>query len=782
MEDLIIKYAEGYALSADKSMNIEDEQRTAFNPAIFVFVGDKVYDAISCIRQDIEGKWDNSSGVLYFHIYSQDKCRDENTPGFKIQCSGVDYKDLRAHISHSFYKDEKGLIELNDVIRRMKNDLLQYGRMYSNFEKVNISLITRADDPLNILIPEIALLLKAKLYEDFKIVSADLYTLILERNHEDNFGFYSAAAMSFFREIEYFQSKDYNFNAPLEVLEEGIEINVSNNNTPIFDLVYLLSDKNEAGLILENALRKNYETISYISLLKNRSIDESSYDAENGIYNNNQFKNNIGINSPRVSYATAGLSKVKRPNSAIAVAVLYNFYRGLMERLKDNGSCDNSVIMKALGLDADKIEAEVADITEDSFDVEDMMCLMANNVSFTDLQGMNLGLAEKKLYNDVCSKFFQNNYEKQMERNIEALDLGNEVIRDIRENIINKPELGIYCAYLWTKGNVISNEIIELNKSIQRDINRLNKELDAIYEEPVYFGPMQKIFFNQKSAMRNFKGRMLERIYGHKLQILKLRGQQCIVNKYEEILLKLNSDLEKYINRLLDIQSRIEKCLLKNVKQEDEYLGQNIEEYYETVVRKIIEDFKAKYGDNFYFEERFIGNIYELLNRDDAKLMEKLIDSCNKYILPTEYFNRNFEDELHERANINIKFNDERDILTKKELFKKLYDILEDNGKVNIYILNFTTRHRYEEKYLFGNYNSDFIRYAFGLDHGSRTYKLGCVHERRTSGIEKLNLMGGFTIEDVIYGKNAMKYYEIFMKKGYRLHAMDEDKLPHIEY
>jgi hypothetical protein len=86
------------------------------------------------------------------------------------------------------------------------------------------------------------------------------------------------------------------------------------------------------------------------------------------------------------------------------------------------------------------------------------------------------------------------------------------------------------------------------------------------------------------------------------------------------------------------------------------------------------------------------------------------------------------------------------------------------------------------EKYLFGNYNSDFIRYAFELDHGSRTYKLGCIHERRTSGIEKLNLMGGFTIEDVIYGKNAMKYYEIFMKKGYRLHAIDEDKLPHIEY
>jgi hypothetical protein len=146
-----------------------------------------------------------------------------------------------------------------------------------------------------------------------------------------------------------------------------------------------------------------------------------------------------------------------------------------------------------------------------------------------------------------------------------------------------------------------------------------------------------------------------------------------------------------------------------------------------------------------------------------------------------EQFEKPFEQELHQRASVSVEYGNNK-ILTKEEIYKKLYSILEDNACENIYLMDINIRKNHEEKYFFGDYTSEFIQYAFRLDKDFRTYRLGCVHEKRTSGIEKLNLMGGFNIEDVMYGKNCMKYYKVFIEEGFELHGKDKEKLPEIKY
>ncbi|MNE73191.1 hypothetical protein D3C80_1691880 [compost metagenome] len=81
---------------------------------------------------------------------------------------------------------------------------------------------------------------------------------------------------------------------------------------------------------------------------------------------------------------------------------------------------------------------------------------------------------------------------------------------------------------------------------------------------------------------------------------------------------------------------------------------------------------------------------------------------------------------------------------------------------------------------MFGDYTSEFVQHIFRADESSRIYKLGCVHEKRSSGVEKLNLMGGFHLEDLMYYVNGKVYYETYLQNGYEFHGIDQSKLPEL--
>ncbi|MDZ7542386.1 transcription initiation factor TFIID, partial [Clostridium perfringens] len=131
---------------------------------------------------------------------------------------------------------------------------------------------------------------------------------------------------------------------------------------------------------------------------------------------------------------------------------------------------------------------------------------------------------------------------------------------------------------------------------------------------------------------------------------------------------------------------------------------------------------------------------------------------------------------LH-RANVTVEYSN-RQVLSKDELCKMLYRRLEEQAGIHVRLLDYTHEHRYEEKYFFGDNTSEFVRYALGADETSRIYKLGCVHEKRSSGVEKLNMMGGFHLEDLMFYRNGKVYYEHYVQNGYTFHGIDPDQLP----
>ncbi len=106
---------------------------------------------------------------------------------------------------------------------------------------------------------------------------------------------------------------------------------------------------------------------------------------------------------------------------------------------------------------------------------------------------------------------------------------------------------------------------------------------------------------------------------------------------------------------------------------------------------------------------------------------------------------------------------------------------MEEHAVINLRLLEYTQEHRYEEKYFFGDAESEFIRYAAAADETSRIYKLGVVHEKRSSGVEKLNLMGGFHLEDLMYYRNGKVYYETYVQNGYEFHGIDAERLPELK-
>ena len=132
-----------------------------------------------------------------------------------------------------------------------------------------------------------------------------------------------------------------------------------------------------------------------------------------------------------------------------------------------------------------------------------------------------------------------------------------------------------------------------------------------------------------------------------------------------------------------------------------------------------------------------------------------------------KYFNVSFEEELLARANMLVEY-EETDVAAKSELYELLYESLEENSKPCVHIDTALAAHRYVEKYFFGNRQSEFIEYAYKRDQSNRNYKIGTINDKRKSVIEKLQLMGGFKLSDLVFTRSAERYYEAYKEKDYK--------------
>jgi hypothetical protein len=399
---------------------------------------------------------------------------------------------------------------------------------------------------------------------------------------------------------------------------------------------------------------------------------------------------------------------------------------------------------------------------------------LSDYISFDELKKLTLEQAEEQMYGRHARAFFEERFEQGAAAAMEKLDVENELRELLDRKVTNNPMYGIYSAYAWTSEREdagVFHELHTLSRETAKLLDDARVQLGQFQQESVEHQSFQRLPFMNKSNVKKFSRHFFDKIYGKKLEILYLEMKLALIKRYERALERLHISLQSKVEQLHGLEKMLKDTYRQSVSEANDYLGRNIPEYYSSVVAEIVQDIAAKKGDRFYFEERYMGNVVHLLAAGVEAVLDRLIEVCLKDVFTYPQFRQSFEDELLRRANVTVRYEDKDHVLSKEDLYRDLYLKLEDQATVHIDVYNYTHKHRYDEKYFFANFESEFIRYAFDVDKGSRVYKLGCVHELRNSGVEKLNIMGGFQLDDMMYVRNGKKYYESYGASGFEFHA-----------
>jgi len=816
-----LSYAEQYAAREEAQQNKGDGRSSIHYPALFLFVGDKVAPAVGPVLDSCERKWDNAGGVMAVHAvpeggsgggkgearYGPESSiiRGSRTAGAeeagvaqtslrsgsdreRVQTmilpgtSGRDQKTVRQDMYREFYDKVSFLADMNRALRRLSNSIADYGRLYSSFDVIHLSIITRVDDPLNVFLPEITLLARTVLGQSFKSVQTDLYALIQEREQGEQFGYSSSVGLAFLRELEHMQSAEYAFSAPLLVTEEGFSIPVTHGPSPLFDLVYLLSDKNERGMLSAGGMNDNYEIISHISLLKNRVRLSTDQAIGQGGYNNMTFKSGIRGSTGRQGYASAGFSSVRRPNRQIALAVLYHAFRRLTADMREDSSLSMRERQSLLMLDPDSLREKARQLLPDEAGISEMTGLMSHgHPAYAQLRQLSLREAEQQLFGDGGEAYFRNNFTAVSGRRLEAFQPLREWKALLAQEGGTASSVTFYQLMDWTAdregGGSVLVQLRQHMAGLRALISAAHEELGALYDESVERQPFKRVPLLDKRTVRNFIHYLFSAVYGKKYELLSLESELSMCLRLESALEQLHAESAARVRSMEALEEELRLTALDSVGHAADEIGQNIMEYYRMVTEEVMDGIEIKRGKGVFFTERYMGSLSALLEKGTDAVTERLADICRREILMAEPFALSFEEELLRRANVAAAY-DNREVLSREELFKRLYRSLEEGAVINVRLFEYTQEHRHEEKYFFGDSASEFLRYAFSVDETTRIYRLGFVHEERRSGVEKLNLMGGFHLEDLLYYRNGKIYYETYVQNGYQLHGMDAEQLP----
>ncbi|MCM3261997.1 transcription initiation factor TFIID [Paenibacillus lautus] len=793
MREILRQYAAGYAKSEEQLTLMEDDQSSIHYPEVYLFIGDKTASAIEPIMEIQDRKWDNSASVVYFHV-GTDRSEGREPQGsglsgrlhryhLQLPVSDTPSKSMRKELYQSFYRNPPHLSGLNQAIRKLSHHISDFGRSYASFDRVHLSVITRVDDPFNVFIPEISLLAESIFQQSFKSVQMDLYALINEREQIESYGYASSVGVAFLRELELMQSREYSFSAPLQVTEDGLTIPVVHPASPLFDLVYVLSDKNERGISGYAGMQDIYDIICHLGLLKNRKQKDETYDGIRGIYNNTSFKSNIMTESGRQGFVSAGFARVKRPNEPIALTVLYHLCRGLLLRMKNRPEPEVHECLAYFGLDSEAVTARADRMLPAPEHLDGLKGMMSHPVSYAGLKRMNIREAEEALFGDGCRQFFRDNYELAARKRLSDMSTAEELHDALRRSLATHPQIGCYQIAAWTSDKAGAGIVLEAVRSRIRDLGSLLKteqdELNRYYEESVESQPFKKLPFRDKQNVRHFIRYFVGEVYRRKYELLQLETELELYRLYETELERIHRQYKQQAGMLDQLEAELLEAARSSIRAADDYIGQNLMEYYGLVTEELMLELESKRGEGVFFEERYVGNLSIVTHEGIEPILSNMIRVCLRDLLTAEPFVQTFEEELLRRANVTIDYNNKQ-VLAKEDLFKVLYRMLEENSVTLVRLLDYTQEHRYEEKYFFGDADSEFVRYAIHADEALRVYKLGIVHEKRSSGVEKLNLMGGFHLEDLMYYRNGRTYYETYTANGYEFHGMEPAQLPEL--
>lgn len=758
MERILDQFANNYSERVNQKFADIQDKRDAFNPVIFVFLGDKIRDCVYNIKNTINGHWSNSNGIVYLNICTNNDCIDEKVFNIKLSYNSDDQKTLRQNIYDDFLKDENTLIELNNVISRMKNSVLEQDLQFESFNRVNLSFVTSVNDPLNVLLIPVALLIKDKLQTVFPSIHTDLYELIEEKNNDVEDGYQKAVSMSFFKEIEYAQTENFNFCMDINIQKGGAKYPVTNNISPVFDIVYMLSDRNGKGFYLEDPLARNSEIISFICLLKNGNKNN---DVER--YDDGDFIINIKAVGKQ-TYASAGLAKLKRPNRAIAFSIMKAFSEALIKISKEISDKANKDLKKLFLFDDQSLELKLEKIIPSKDKISSMVGIMQKNekVSTSYIKKMILKEFESYIYENCCNNFFKRNFIEVSNKRLQT-DSDEEKISRLIIDEIAKSSYDLYNVFEWTKDENVISIIEESIKNNEKVIKQHEDKLNSVYGRRVKLPFYYILPWFRTKTIYTAKKQLFEQVYSVRYELLKLEIRNKLLKSYKEGIRETHQTLKTYVEDIDRVLTGIRTYNDRELYNTNDYVGGNIDSFYTLEVNKAIE----KLGNS---DKEKISKIFSYIKDGKEAFYNSLIQSCSEFVFRDDKFSKPFEEEIHLRANSSV-LPGKDDVITWEELYNKIYLTLESNSEVNINIMNFMMNKIHEEKYLYGNSSSNFIKNAFKYHSMVNDHKLGCVNEKNSKGIEELKIIGGFNLESLTCYDEMLRSYKYYVEKGYKLHG-----------
>ncbi|MCQ4087567.1 transcription initiation factor TFIID [Saccharibacillus sp. JS10] len=834
--NLLEQFTAAYAAREQELPGFAEGKSGLHYPAAFLFIGDRAAEAAVTLTQLNAHKYDNAAGITYFHLATSDLPQDEldrhhQAVRFRWDAFGsrqIEENTYRRDLHRAFVSSKADhLYELNRELRKSSRMLSESGRLFASFDRLYLSIVVHADDVMNVLTPEISLLAASVFGQSFKSVQTDLYVLVRDQEQSDSFGYASSVGVAFLRELDLMQRPEYTFSAPLQVTENRLNIDVNHAASPLFDLVYLLSDKNERGIAAPGGLQGAYDIICHAHLLKNRRRDAGTAASLNGManavdeqpleglktgagqYNNAAFKSGLSSESGRRGLASGGFARVVRPDRSIALAVLYQFTRGLNRRMRDIPETPAGEQLTRLELDRSAMRARAARLAPDEDKLADMNGIMSSSVPYSSLRRMTLAEAEESLFGKGAESFFRVNFEEEAQRYLAEADIGRGLREYASRVTAEDAQHGLYVIAAWSDGSESANAapkaLLERMREAMMEQGSLRAELKQAYSGIVEEQPFKKAWLRDSQNVRNFLRYFFEEVYGLKLQLLRLELEIELYRRYEDALKDLHAQYKSTVRRVEHLEERLRRAAEYSAQSADDYIGQNLMPYYERVVDVIMRDAEDRRGKPYYFEERRLNDLATLvmerpedayaaidegafgapasglsaIHAGERRLLERLQELCAREMFGAQPLMQTYEQELLSRANVAVEY-ENRETMTKEDLFRILYRKMEERAAINLRLFDYTQEHRHEEKYFFGDGNGEFMRYALNEEETSRIYRIGYVHERRSDGVEKLNLMGGFHIEDLMYYRNGRVYYDTYIKAGYLFHAIDYSTLPDI--
>lgn len=749
-------------------------------PMLFILLGDKVQDGLNDLKQAVQQSMSNSDGIVYLAVDSK-KIQDEEAKdlGQDHDEQGMIYIHLEEEINptnrgklSTLVQQDQFLKLLNEQLSRVTKCILEKNKVFSCWEQMHVSVITRASDPINVLLPDLMTLLKNKLEQSFKQVFTDLF-IRLEETSEDATPLHKALSYSFFRELDRYQQKDYHYEKATELVDDDMKLTTSYHG-PLFHLVYLLSDQKENGQKINDPKKTHYETIVAVNLLKNRQQKSMELEEAREQYSYNTFMSNIetGVDS---RYCTARIAKVRKPGQGIYLTVVYCLFKAYKKGLSYEGQDEERLLLEKLGLSDSKLEELVRGCMPSDMGLGEIRSLITTGASFKDLRSGSFVEAEKLLFGETAKEFFRINFTHIADKKLESY-LSQEYLKQkFIQEVVSQPEFGPYALEQLLKSDSYTALEAQKEKYIYQ-IEQYKREIEDKENSIVGQCVGGNFSLFEKKYIQEVKSYLVEKIYRaryhYEVECLKLRALETLQTQLKAFY----EELKKQLKKLDEIEILLAEMIETADRYEEEYLVQNVKEYYERVVQKQLEALQSTRGTHFLQESKYIGSSDRLLEQSKEDIMTKIGQIAEQEFLKEEaYFNVSFEEELLSRANMLVEYED-TEIAAKSELYKLLYESLEDNSTPCVYLDTTLASHRYIEKYFFGNRQSEFIDYAYKRDQSSRSYKIGTVNDKRKSVIEKLQIMGGFRLEDLVYSKSAKRYYEAYQEKGYVFHGEEIGK------